>query len=478
MTQQKTTIPGIAIVLTAHEGLEGRLLLAELRADEVVTATASPAKVAVVLDRSGSMGGRKLQIAVEALARLIRSLRPDDRIAVVTYDDAVDVLSPLAAPSEALARAVERVCEGGSTNLYGGWVKGAKLVGPGGRVILLSDGLANVGRFTDAAHLAQHAGISFEKYRVTTTTIGIGEDYDEALMAGMARAGGGSHYFAHSVESIAEALAQERFSIGAVALSHVSLRLDGVTRQLGHLWSGESKRSVFRVRDLGGKPMTVRYTHPERGETLTETLAMPSVFGHSNEATLELLIEEAGDAETTAASVRNPESAGAARAEVRRVLLRVLAHPLADSELALAVRASLEGTLDRLERLERNYDEETASLHRKRSFQSGHNLRERAKAYSSFEEDQVTTMRFSQTTMAASEPLEFKADSAALALAPLRDWLAWPALPIGVRGELLTVLLPNIKDGFVIAEIEKATGKRVRALVQMPASEIRALLES
>ena len=476
MYSQTTRASGLSVVLSAHQGPEGRLLMAEVAADETDTPVGPPVEIAVVVDRSGSMQGRKLEIAKSAVASLVRSLRPQDRIALVVYDDEVDALSGLAAPSEALARTAERIEAGDSTDLYGGWVAGARLVGPGGRIILLSDGLANAGRFTEARDLALHAGLTYEKYRKTTTTIGIGEDYDEALMHGMARAGRGAHYFAHTAEAIAEALGQERFSLGSVALSHVSLRYAGVTRQLGHFWGGETKNAVLRVEGLGGEPATLRLTLAATGATTTLRLEMPREFGHSEAATLELILEDAAQAEVDSTGVRDPRSAGETREAVRKVLLRLLAHPLADSPIAVAVRASLEANLDRLERLERQYDEREATMHRKRSYQASHNVTERAKAYSSFHEDRAAIGGMVAAASAAPpSAATLLADPALLALLPRERWLAWPALPTRKKGSVLDVALPNARDGFVVAAIEKETGLKVRPS-QADEADIRSAL--
>ena len=339
MNPTTTRAPGLTVTLTAHEGPEGRLLLVSVTADET-EADAPPASVAFVVDRSSSMSGEKLDAAKHGLARFVRSLRPEDRVALVAFDDEVSLLSPRAAPSEALARTVESIRVGGSTNLYGGWLAGAKALGPGGRVVLLSDGHANAGKFTDARELAREASLSYERFRVTTTTVGIGTGYDETLMAGMARAGGGGHYYAHDAESIVEILSRERYAVGAVAQSHVSLREKGKTVSLGHLWGGETKRVVLRVDDLRGDPPTLRATLAETGVTTTTALLVPETFGHSDEATLELALDGAKAAEAEAADVRNPRAATTAQATVRAALLRLLGHPLADVPLALAFRAS------------------------------------------------------------------------------------------------------------------------------------------
>ncbi len=473
MYSQTTELNLLKVTLTAHGDPLQKLLLASLTAgDQPESTPHRPATIAVVIDRSGSMSGKKLSLTLAAVERLIRSLLPDDRIAVVTYDAAVGVVAGLSAPSDAMARAVGKIECGDSTNLYGGWVTGAKLVGAGGRVVLLSDGLANVGRFTDAANLAAHAAISYKKFGVTTTTIGIGEDYDEGLMAGMARAGGGAHYFASTAEAVLNAFSQERFSIGSMVLSSVSVRFQGITKQLGCFWAGETKSSVFCVRDLAGSPATVRYATSSDGKVETCELSMPRDFGHSDEATFEMLMEEVADLEDRALSVRDPRSAASARESLRNVLLRIMGHPLADSPLALAVRDRLDRSIAELVGLEQHFDEREATIHRKRSMQAGFNVRERGKAFSSFAEDNLSITVARETAMEL-DPEARTLDRTALVLAPIEQWRRWRALPIARRGRTIVVVVENPRDGFLLAEIEGSTGRRVRFSPQaMSAEEI------
>ena len=138
------------------------------------------------------------------------------------------------------------------------------------------------------------------------------------------------------------------------------------------------------------------------------------------------------------------------------------------------MRAGLEATLVRLERLERRYDEGEAALHRKRSHQTVHNLAERAKAYSSFEEDAVVLAGVQRAGSSADEN-PATADPDALALLPAERWAAFPALPIRLKGRLLVVALERPRDGFLVAEIERATGLKVKPnATPLPGAAIRA----
>lgn len=160
----------------------------------------APVSVALVLDRSGSMAGRKIEMAKQAVDHALRLLDARDRAAVVCYDTAIDtLLDATAATAEAKALAASRLAAidaRGSTDLHAGWKTGALLAGTSGtagptvsRVLLLSDGLANHGE-TDPAVLARFAG-ELRAKGIVTSTFGLGADFDETLMSRLATEGGG-----------------------------------------------------------------------------------------------------------------------------------------------------------------------------------------------------------------------------------------------------------------------------------------------
>ncbi len=478
MVQQTTQFSGFQVTLTAHREDQNSLLLASIEVEDSPNApTPNPVHVALVIDRSGSMSGMQLDITKAAVAQFIRSLGPDDRVAVIAYDDEVQLLSPMAAPSEDLARRVEQLEVGGSTNLYGGWVAGAKMVGKGGRVILLSDGLANGGRFRHAEDLARHAAISYQRFGVTTTTIGVGHGYDEALMSGMARDGGGAHYFAHEMRAITEAFSQERHSLDATILASVSLRFQGVTEQLGHFWGGERKTRVFTIATLAGDPMSMRYTDRQSGAVHTVNLNMPTEFGYSEATRVEHLFQRASEAEYQMIRVRDPRSAQQMREQLRGIVLQLLALPGSDEPHVMATIERLHASMARLEELERNYDEQQAMMHRKRSQQSSYNLRERKKAFSSFEDEQGFLRETMRDQYVALGVQVISVARAAFLLAPLMEWQRWAAIPISVTDTEIRVVMENPRQGFILHEIQERTGRRARAdATSMDADAIQRML--
>ena len=173
-----------------------------------------PSTLQVVLDRSGSMSGERLDAAKDALESLIARLDPTDNFGLVTFDDEVAVPIPAGplADKQAVRQAIRSVWPGGMTNLSGGYLRGiqeARRVASdrGFTLLVLSDGHANVG-VTDHAGLEQIAS-GAHHHGGTTSTIGIGLDYDEQLMAAIARGGAGNTHFAEQADEAGAALTTE-----------------------------------------------------------------------------------------------------------------------------------------------------------------------------------------------------------------------------------------------------------------------------
>lgn len=194
-----------------------------------------PLNLSIVLDRSGSMAGSPLQYAIKAAQKLVDYLTPEDILSIVTYDDHVDtILSPqFVKDPNSIKSLLSRIRVAGCTNLSGGWLMGCNHVKANlspyrlNRVLLLTDGLANVGQ-TDPNILIKTAADQAEK-GVTTTTLGFGGYFNEDLLIGMANAGKGNFYFIQSPDDAADVFAIEMESLVSVVAQNLMVTLEPAT---------------------------------------------------------------------------------------------------------------------------------------------------------------------------------------------------------------------------------------------------------
>jgi len=196
--------------------------------------TRDPLSLALVIDRSGSMSGSALEHAKLAATAAVTALRDGDRVAVVAYDHQVDLVVPSTAVGDdrgPIARAIAAVRAGGTTALHAGWVEGctqvltAPVASGLGRVVLLSDGLANVG-VTDPALVAEDvARVTADG--VTSSTIGLGRHFDEGLMRHLADAGHGSYTFVESPDQLEGLFEAELAGLSALRGRRPTLTLRG-----------------------------------------------------------------------------------------------------------------------------------------------------------------------------------------------------------------------------------------------------------
>jgi Ca-activated chloride channel family protein len=270
----------LGVDLVAVETDEKVAVLLELNAPADGAPARAPRTLQVVLDRSGSMGGERLDAARQALAAVVARLDPRDAFGLVAFDDEVQVTIPAGRLGDkaAVAAAIGSLQPGGMTNLSGGYLRGLqearRVAGSGGATLLmLSDGHANAGILDHDRLEALAAGGRREG--VTTATIGLGLDYDEALLAALATGGAGGSHFAIDGDAAGAAVAEEvahlldqvahavslviRPADGVPAFAlwndlHVMGLEDGLMAELGDFYAGEQRRVLleFEVPGMAG----------------------------------------------------------------------------------------------------------------------------------------------------------------------------------------------------------------------------------
>ena len=207
----------------------------------------TPLNLAVVLDKSGSMTGAKLEKTKQAAMQLVDRLAPNDVFSLVIFSDEARVLVPAqkVEDKEALKEKIESIEAGGSTALYAGVKTGARQIQEYfsskriNRVILLSDGLANVG--PSSTRDLRRLGHELAESGVSVTTIGVGDDYNEDLMAGLAEASDANYYYVQDTEKLPEIFARELGEMLTVAAREIRIEItcpDGV-RPMGFIGRSE-----------------------------------------------------------------------------------------------------------------------------------------------------------------------------------------------------------------------------------------------
>jgi Ca-activated chloride channel family protein len=235
------------------------------------TAERSARTLVVVLDRSGSMAGERLDGAKAALTALVDRLDPADRFGLVSFDDEVRIeiaAAPMTDKNAAKYR-IAGIQPGNMTNLSAGYLRGLQEAqrakgATGAAVLLISDGHANAG-IIDAEQLHGVAA-NANQGAVTTSTLGFGLGYDETLMRAIAAGGTGSELFAEHADDAMVAIAGEIDGLltQTAQAASVFIRMapackqllvvndmptavaaDGVLVELGSFYAGQTRRLVI-----------------------------------------------------------------------------------------------------------------------------------------------------------------------------------------------------------------------------------------
>lgn len=305
--------------ISAHLDVDVLAVETEDQVSVLVELTAPPAPVdsdagprpqrtlEIVLDRSGSMSGARLDGAKAAIARLIDRLDPTDNFGLVSFDHEVELVVPAGplADKAAVKQAVAAVFARGNTNLSAGYLRGLqearRVAGmAGATVLLISDGHANDG-VTDPGALE---GVAAEARRqgVITSSLGYGLGYDERIMSALARGGAGNELFAEEPDTAAALIAGEVEGLLAqtAQAASVLIRLggqvtqvqiindlpvsataDGVLAELGNFYADET-RKLLLLFDVPGIPAlglaqiaTLEFTYVELPALKQHTVTVP-----------------------------------------------------------------------------------------------------------------------------------------------------------------------------------------------------------
>jgi Ca-activated chloride channel homolog len=221
----------------------------------------TPVNVAFVIDRSGSMSGARIAQAREAAIMAVNRLDQNDIASVVIFDDKVDVLIPSQPVNDRgmFANGIRQIGTRGSTAIHDGVMEGAREVRKFkdakrlNRIVLLSDGQANVGPRMPADFARLGGALLGEG--ISVSTIGLGLGYNEDLMLQLARASDGNHAFANAPNDLIQIFNREFDDVLAACAQTVAIDVEvgsGVklVRSLSRDGSLQSERATFQMNQV------------------------------------------------------------------------------------------------------------------------------------------------------------------------------------------------------------------------------------
>lgn len=346
--------------------------------------TVSSSAVALVVDTSGSMGGAKIENARTAAAALVNKLSNGDLVGLFSFSDDVQERMPLtnlsASTRPAFATAISSLTPSGGTNLFEGLRSGERAVfaapttHPVKRIVVISDGQANVGPTSPdvlgalAARGAEHG--------IQVTSVGVGLDYDETTLNALAVRSSGRLYHMSEPRELTAILQQEMGLLQATAATGAFveivpapgvqiLGIDGVRStsdasgyrvQLGSMFAGQHREMLVRVRVTaaaeGSHPLAsvrLHFRDPSDGniERVQETVAR---YELTRDASVIATRENARTREIVATNEASKLATDAAEKAAKGDVDKA-AHDLAKAEeklLAQAKKAKDEGERQRI----------------------------------------------------------------------------------------------------------------------------------
>ncbi|MFN3868395.1 MAG: vWA domain-containing protein [Hyphomicrobiaceae bacterium] len=251
----------------------------------------TPVNVALVLDRSGSMAGDRMKAAKEAAEMALGRLAAEDYVALVAYNHNVDVLRPASrlGVENDLKSIIAKLQADGRTALHAGVVAGGEEVKRNlsqrriNRVILMSDGLANVG--PSSPRELSELGRELGSMGISVTTIGLGLDYNEDLMQRLAGASDGNHAFVENAADLVKIFNAEFGDALSITAQDIDIVIEcragfKPTRVMGREAAIDGNRIRMKLNQLQGdneRYFVVELEQPERGTPGDAEVASVSV---------------------------------------------------------------------------------------------------------------------------------------------------------------------------------------------------------
>jgi len=236
-----------------------------------------PTAVVLVLDKSGSMSGPKIEMAREAARASIKTLRPIDKIGVISFDETFNWVIPMgpAGDLEDKSNLISQITANGGTKIYQAVQSAFETIvneqATHKHIILLTDGVSTPGTQEDFPRLERDALAK----QVTISTIGVGDYINRELLEELARKTRGKVHFVENPESIPQIINAEVRSTEDLAIQERPVRavrvrpvefIDGIDfarapRLLGFVKAEAKEGSETILRVDVDKPLLVRWRY-------------------------------------------------------------------------------------------------------------------------------------------------------------------------------------------------------------------------
>ncbi|TGM46996.1 VWA domain-containing protein [Leptospira biflexa] len=190
-----------------------------------------PLVIGLAIDKSWSMKGEKMEAVIDASCALVNWLTRHDAVSIVAYSADVQLIQPVTHLTEkvSVTDKIRNIQVATSTNLSGGWLSALKSLNQSKipnaykRVLLLTDGNPTSG-IKDKEALVTIAGDHLSM-GISTTTIGVGNDFNEEMLVEIAKAGGGNFYYIDNPENASDIFFEEFGDIGALYAQAIDVEL-------------------------------------------------------------------------------------------------------------------------------------------------------------------------------------------------------------------------------------------------------------
>lgn len=269
-------------------------VLARITGSGTAMGARMPLNLCLILDRSGSMEGPPMEYMKRACGYVVDLLEPTDVLSIVAFADQAEIIMPArrVVNKQLIKEHINRLEVGNTTDLYGGIAMGASQVAsvasPGyvNRALLFTDGEPTAGNKDFQSIVGQ--AVEQKSRGITITALGFGSEYNEELLAAIAKRSGGNYYYITRPELIPEIFRKELETMMMTVARNVRMRIQ-MSRWV-------QVRQVYgKLPTFGYRSAEVTLADLERGETQSTIIELelgPRPGGKYRVAKVEIIYDD------------------------------------------------------------------------------------------------------------------------------------------------------------------------------------------